>query len=82
MSLHRSLKAKPAGLNQHRNVLTRAERIEKLADEDKFDKENGSPMGLPKVASRKIKLAGKKKDEVEDITEEGEGVEVEATPEE
>ena len=82
MSLHRSLKSKPAGLNQHRNVLTRAERIEKLADEDKFDKDTGSPIGLPKVASRKIKLAGKQKDEVEDVTEEGESVEVEATPKE
>lgn len=82
MSLHRSLKTKPAGLNQHRNVLTRAERVEKLTDEDKFDKENGSPIGLPKVASRKIKLASKQKDEVEEVTEEGESVELEATPEE
>ena len=49
MSLHRSLKTKPAGLNQHRNVLNRAERIEQLANEDKFDKESGSPIGLPKV---------------------------------
>ena len=37
MSLHRSLKTKPAGLNQHRNVLTRAERIEMLEGEDRFD---------------------------------------------
>ncbi len=63
MSLHRSLKTKPAGLNQHRNVLTRAERIEHLSDADKFDKESGSPIGLPKVGSRKIKIAGKKKSE-------------------
>ena len=69
MSLHRSLKTKPAGLNQHRNVLNRAERIELLANDDKFDKESGSPMGLPKVGSRKIKIAGKKKAD----TEEGEG---------
>ena len=68
MSLHRSLKTKPAGLNQHRNVLTRAERIEKLEGEDKFNLEDDSPIGLPKVASRKIKLAKKKKE-----TEEGEG---------
>ena len=59
MSLHRSLKTKPAGLNQHRNVITRAERIEELAGQDKFDKENASPIGLPKVGSRKIKIAGK-----------------------
>ncbi len=61
MSLHRSLKTKPSGLNQHRNVLTRAERIELLSEEDRFDKEDGSPMGLPKVGSRKVKLASKKK---------------------
>ena len=60
MSLHRSLKTKPAGLNQHRNVLTRAERVEKLADQDKFEEGKDSPMGLPKVGSRKIKLAKKK----------------------
>ncbi|MAI67559.1 MAG: small basic protein [Phycisphaerae bacterium] len=61
MSLHRSLKTKPAGLNQHRNVLTRAERVELLTGEDKFDKDGGSPIGLPKVGSRKIKIAGKSK---------------------
>ena len=61
MSLHRSLKTKPIGLNQHRNVLSRAERIERLAGEDSFDKETTSPIGLPKVGSRKIKLASKKK---------------------
>lgn len=67
MSLHRSLKTKPAGLNQHRNVLTRAERVELLAGEEKLNKEDGSPIGLPKVGSRKIKIAGKKKS-----TEDGE----------
>ena len=70
MSLHRSLKTKPAGLNQHRNVLTRAERIEHLANLDQFDKDESSPIGLPKVGSRKIKLASKKKDsEGEESTE-------------
>ena len=61
MSLHRSLKTKPAGLNQHRNVLTRAERVEKLASQDSFDESCDSPIGLPKVGSRKMKIAGKKK---------------------
>jgi small basic protein (TIGR04137 family) len=79
MSLHRSLKTKPAGLNQHRNVLTRAERIVKLADEDTFDVDENSPMGLPKVASRKLKIASKKKDSAEDA--EGEGTD-EVTSEE
>ena len=68
MSLHRSLKTKPAGLNQRRNVLTRAERIEMLEGEDRFDLTDDSPIGLPKVASRKIKLASKKK-----ASDEGEG---------
>jgi small basic protein (TIGR04137 family) len=65
MSLHRSLKTKPTGLNQHRNVLTRAERIELLEGEDKFDLTDDSPMGLPKVGSRKVKIASKKKENAE-----------------
>ena len=65
MSLHRSLKTKPAGLNQHRNVLTRAERIELLEGEDKFNLTDDSPMDLPKVGSRKVKIASKKKENAE-----------------
>ena len=65
MSLHRSLKTKPAGLDQHRNVLTRAERIEKLTSMDKFNDSSDSPIGLPKVGSRKMKLSGKKKSKEE-----------------
>ena len=80
MSLHPSLKTKPAGLNQHRNVLTRAERIEKLADENRFEMDSTSPMGLPKVASRKVKIAGKPKGE--EATAEGEEAEVTETTEE
>ena len=63
MSLHRSLKTKPAALNQHRNVLTRTERIVRLMDEGHFDDDTDSPMGLVKVASRKI-VTGKKKKKV------------------
>ena len=82
MSLHPSLKTKPAGLNQHRNVLTRAERIEKLEGENKFDKDSTSPMGLPKVASRKIKIAGKPKGEESETDVEGvEAVEATETTE-
>ena len=65
MSLHRSLKTKPAALNQHRNVLTRAERIERLAHRDAFDPEKDSPLGLVKVASRKVVTGKKKKKEEE-----------------
>jgi small basic protein (TIGR04137 family) len=73
MSLHRSLKTKPGALNQHRNVLTRAERITMLRDQEKFDPDLASPLGLIKVASRKVKTAKKKK-AVE------EGAEAVATP--
>ena len=49
MSLHRSLKTKPAALNQHRNVLTRTERIVRLTEEGRFHAGDDSPMGLVKV---------------------------------
>lgn len=58
MSLDRSLKAGSA-LAQHRNVLTRAERIARLTQNSEFDPATGRPLGLRKVANRKI-AAGKK----------------------
>jgi small basic protein (TIGR04137 family) len=57
MSVDRSLKLKDA-LVRHRNVLTRAERIEVLKDEERWN-EGDAVMGLPKVAHRKS-AAGKK----------------------
>ena len=60
MSLHRSLKTKPAALNQHRNVLTRAERVQLLTHRERFDPENDSPLGLAKVANRQV-VTGKKR---------------------
>ena len=51
MSIDRSLKTKGA-LSRHRNVLTRAERIEQLKDEERWSEED-SLLGLPKVAHRK-----------------------------
>ena len=65
MSLHRSLKTKPAALNQHRNVLTRAERIARLTQESRFDPGEDSPLGLLKVASRQV-VTKKKKKKTED----------------
>ena len=59
MSLHRSLKTKPSALNQHRNVLTRAERIAKLTESERFIKDKTAPVGLPKVANRLV-VTGKK----------------------
>jgi len=58
MSLHRSLKTQSGALNQHRNVLTRAERIARLTAQNLFDPEGSSPLGLGKVINR---AAAKKK---------------------
>ena len=60
MSVDRSLKIKGA-LTRHRNVLTRAERIEQLKDEDRWS-EGDSLLGLPKVAHRKSHAGRKGKE--------------------
>jgi small basic protein (TIGR04137 family) len=57
MSLDRSLKS--AGLVKHRNVLTRAERVTRLAALEKFDLSKDDPLGLVKVANRKVAAGGK-----------------------
>jgi small basic protein (TIGR04137 family) len=59
MSIDRSLKIKGA-LKRHRNVLTRAERIEKLIEEERWSEED-SLLGLPKVAHRKSHAGRKEK---------------------
>jgi len=61
MSIHRSLKSKSGSLNQHRNVLTRAERITKLTGEERFDPATDSPLGIVKVRSIKPTVSKKKK---------------------
>ncbi|MHC4071476.1 MAG: small basic protein [Planctomycetota bacterium] len=60
MSIDRSLKVKGA-LTRHRNVLTRAERIEKLKEEERWS-EDDSLLGLPKVAHRKSHAGRKAKE--------------------
>lgn len=60
MSIDPSLKIKGA-LTRHRNVLTRAERIEKLKDEEQWA-EGDSLLGLPKVAHRKSHAGRKDKE--------------------
>lgn len=70
MSLHRSLKTKSGALNQHRNVLTRAERISKLGQEERFDESRHSALGLVKVRSIKA-AAGKKPKKAEEGAEAG-----------
>ena len=59
MSIHSSLKTKSGALNQHRNVLTRDERVAKLSASERFVSGKSSPLGLPKVLSIKV-AAGKK----------------------
>ena len=61
MSIDRSLKIKGA-LTRHRNVLTRAERIDMLKDEERWS-ESDSLLGLPKVAHRKSHAGRKEADE-------------------
>jgi small basic protein (TIGR04137 family) len=63
MSIDRSLKIKGA-LSRHRNVLSRAERIEQLKDEERWS-EGDSLLGLPKVAHRKSHAGRKAKEGVE-----------------
>ena len=72
MSLDPSLKS-ASSLVRHRNVLTRAERLEVLKEQEKWSDGRNSPLGLPKVAHRKQALGGGAK------KEEGEGA-AEATP--
>ena len=57
MSIDPSLKVRNA-LTRHRNVLTRAERIKVLAEEERWT-ETDPVLGLPKVEHRKS-VAGKK----------------------
>ena len=75
MSIDRSLKIKGA-LERHRNVLSRAERIEKLKEEERWD-EGDSVLGLPKVGHRKTH-AGRKDADDEKKGDEEAGVEGEA----
>jgi len=80
MSIDRSLKLKDA-LVRHRNVLTRAERIDRLKDEEKWEV-GSSVLGLPKVSHRKARA--KKAEKKEAAAEGAVGVEgaVAATPDE
>jgi small basic protein (TIGR04137 family) len=71
MSIDRSLRLKDA-LVRHRNVLTRAERIERLKYEERWE-EGGAVLGLPKVAHRKSH-AGKKAEKKEAAAAEGAAV--------
>jgi len=72
MSIDRSLKIRGA-LTRHRNVLTRAERVEKLKEEERWTEEDESVLGLPKVAHRKSHAGRKDKEDAEkEVQVEGE----------
>lgn len=82
MTMDRTLK-QHGGLLRTRSVLTRAERIEQLTEEGKFDPEADSPMGLPKVRVRHSKAGTKQKKAEVEVEEGAEGVEgAEVTAEE
>ena len=70
MSIDSSLKTS-GGLTRHRNVLSRAERIEKLTEKGAFDSAESDPLGLPKVGNRKL-ATGKKTTKKAAATEEAE----------
>lgn len=68
MSLDRSLKSSSA-LSRSRSVLTRAERLEVLKDEERWS-EGESVFGLPKVRQRHSSAGAKSKGKAETPAEE------------
>jgi small basic protein (TIGR04137 family) len=69
MSIDKSLRRKNQ-LVRARNVLTRAERIKTLQDEERWQ-EGRSPFGLPKVRVFKVVIKKAKKAKEEEKPEEG-----------
>ena len=69
MSLDKSLKSKNA-LRRHRNVLSRAERVQRMVDEEKWT-EGQSAFALPKTKVRRL-VAKKVKPVKEETPGEGE----------
>lgn len=67
MTIDKTLKVS-RGLIRSRSVLTRAERLERLKEADRWQ-EGDSPVGLPKVRVFKLTVKKKKKK----AAEEGEG---------
>ena len=75
MSMDKSLKSKSM-LERHRNVLTRAERIERLKELGRWT-EDSKVLGLPKVAHRKAAVgkkdkADKRKEQEQEQEQDGE----------
>ena len=67
MSREKSLKSQNT-LDHHRNVLSRAERLERVRDGQRWS-EGESVMGLAKVVHRKAALAKKEKAKVGEAAE-------------
>ena len=59
MTVDKSLRVQK-GIVRARNVLTRAERIERLVQQDRWTEEDG-PCGLPKVRVYRVVVKKKKK---------------------
>ena len=80
MTMDRTLKVH-GGLVGKRSVLTRAERIARLVEEEKFNPEADSPLGLPKARIRTSKAGTKtKKAEEPKAAEAVEGAEAVEAP--
>lgn len=79
MTMDKSLRVRQ-GLIRSRNVLTRAERIERLKAADRWQ-EGEDPFGLDKVRVYKITLKKKKKKKEEEEGAEGEAAAAEAATE-
>jgi small basic protein (TIGR04137 family) len=69
MTIDKSLKVR-RGATSSRSVLTRAERLERLKETDRW-KDGDSPLGLPKVRVRKLAMKKKKKKAKEEEGAEG-----------
>lgn len=68
MSIHPSLRGVDTLVGQ-RSVLSRVERLEKLVKDGKFDDQNDSVYGLPKVRTKFKVVSTKKKDKDEKADE-------------
>ena len=58
MSIHTSLKG-ASTLTRHRNVLTKSERLERLLNNGRMEKDEMHVLALPKTSNRKLSV-GKK----------------------
>lgn len=80
MSVDKSLKTS-GKLRRHRNVLSRAERLVQLADEERWE-EGDSVFGLPKVKSIRARRRGKAKEKPDEAAAAVEGEAAETPGEE